>query len=114
MVNKGWIPTDKRVQKISFEQWMFYYLILKRQQAMEYNKQRQLFELNAVIINPTTFQEYYKRAYGKKDDEERPMEVDFDEFGLNRIFKDKDSNMTMSETEVMNLINELPFNKQEG
>jgi hypothetical protein len=107
MVNKGWKPNDPMVEKMSFEQWSIYYLIMKRQETINYNRERQLFELSSVIINPQTFGEYYKKTYGK-DEQQKSMEMEMDELGMEMVFKDKDTNTTLTQTEMLNIIKKIP------
>ena len=113
MVNNKWKPTDPLVMNISFAQWVFYYLIMKRSEMLKYNKTRQLFELNSFINNPQVFHEYYKNTYGDKD-KVQAMEMTMDELGMGMAFKDEETNTTLTQTEVLDIINKIPgFQRQE-
>lgn len=110
MVKKGWIPTDERIQHMQEHQWMMYFYILKKQEAIDMNRQRMMFELVGAIANPHVFDEYRKHMYDVEDTEKSAL-VTVNENGFLDVYKDQETGIEVPFSDIENMINNTTFNR---
>jgi len=92
----GW---DIQEKKLSDELWNTYFLLLFRQEQIEFERNKVLAELVSMLINPITFKEYYyKMREETRDKDTENVSIKFGDLkkGFGKGFMDEKTGAEIS------------------